>query len=274
MNRIADAFKRPGRKVIPYVTAGDPNPEASLEIIRMLDQEGACAIELGVPYSDPLADGPVIQAASSRALNQGMTLTGVLQLANEARQQGVKAPLILFSYVNPLLRFGLDELVKKAKTSGIDGMIIPDLPYEESGELRHLAEESGLCLIPLVAPTSKERVQRIASEAQGFIYCVSSLGTTGARSSFSAEVEEFLDMVKQVSKVPTAVGFGISQREHVDRFLNHTDAAVVGSALVQRIGERATSLQDVHTRERSLEEIRAFFCELVKGVGTTEANVT
>ncbi|SDW59304.1 tryptophan synthase, alpha chain [Marininema mesophilum] len=267
MNRIEAAFQQPGRKLIPYLTAGDPDRKASLEIIRMLDEEGACAIELGVPYSDPLADGPVIQEASGRALQNGMTLTGVLELARESRKVGVKAPLILFSYVNPLLRFGFRRLVLEAKACGIDGMIVPDLPYEESGELSDLAKKEGLCLIPLVAPTSKERVHRIVKEAQGFVYCVSSLGTTGTRASFSNKVEEFLDTVKEASQVPTAVGFGISEREHVDRFLNHVDAAVVGSALVRRIGEHATQLTDDRSRGLALEEIRHFFRELAEEEG-------
>ncbi|MFC4078079.1 tryptophan synthase subunit alpha [Salinithrix halophila] len=262
MNLIEQAFRRPGRKLIPFITAGDPDWETSLSLIRLLDQEDVTAIELGVPYTDPLADGPVIQAASDRALAKGMTLTGVLELARTAREEGVDTPLILFSYYNPLLRFGLSRLTRLAKESGIDGMIVPDLPFEESADLAELAEEANLCLIPLTAPTSKDRIERITAKARGFVYCVSSLGTTGTRSTFSSGVEAFLDTVKKSSPVPTAIGFGISRREHVDRFLKHADAVVVGSALVRMIEERLSRFKDPETREEALEEIRCFVRDL------------
>ncbi|OYD09711.1 tryptophan synthase subunit alpha [Paludifilum halophilum] len=263
-NRLDRAFQQDrSRRVIPFIEAGDPDFNTSLDLVKLLDGEGVSAIELGVPYSDPLADGPVIQAASERALAEGMTLPKVLQLADAARAEGVRAPLVLFSYYNPILRFGPARLVQQAEAAGIDGMIVPDLPWEESEELSRFAGERGLHLVPLVAPTSRERIRQIASRAKGFVYCVSSLGTTGVRSAFADGVEAFLDTVKQHSPVPIAVGFGISRREHVDRFMAHADAAVVGSALVRQVEERREELQDPSKRRAALDGLRLFIRDLI-----------
>ncbi|MCS1350591.1 tryptophan synthase subunit alpha [Mechercharimyces sp. CAU 1602] len=265
MSRIALSFQQVQRKVIPFITVGDPSLEISLQLIDMLEEEGACAIELGVPYSDPLADGPVIQRASTRALQAGTTLTDVLQVAEASRRRGSEIPLILFSYINPLLRYGLEQLIHEAKRSGIDGLIIPDLPYEESDELRRLTAAEGIDLIPLVAPTSKERVKKIAASAQGFVYCVSSLGITGTRSSFAVGLESFLRVVKEESSVPTAVGFGISQREQVESLLTQADAVIIGSALVREVEAQAERLLDDTTRIQALTEIRTHYRDMVGG---------
>ncbi|MDR6224493.1 tryptophan synthase subunit alpha [Desmospora profundinema] len=265
MNRIDHAFQREsrGHRLIPFITAGDPNKETTLDLIRLLDAEGVTAIELGVPYSDPLADGPVIQAASDRALAGGMTLAGVLELAREARQDGVQTPLILFTYYNPVLRWGPASLVKAAFDAGFDGFIIPDLPLEESGELDRIAQEAGLHLIPLVAPTSRERIRAIVSTRRGgFIYCVSSLGTTGMRREFADGIESFLDEVRRQSTVPVAVGFGISHPDHVKRMTEHADAAVVGSALVKRVESLGERLKQSESRPQALDEVRRFIREL------------
>ncbi|MDA8353525.1 MAG: tryptophan synthase subunit alpha [Firmicutes bacterium] len=261
--RIKKAFQEEARRrLIPFITAGDPDFETTLELVGLLDEERVTAIELGVPYSDPLADGPVIQAASARALEQGMNLPRVLELAEAARNRGVTTPLVLFSYYNPILRYGSEVLMTRAAQVGIDGMIIPDLPWEEGRELSRQAAEQGVDLIPLVAPTSRERIQRIVSDAKGFVYCVSSLGTTGVRSDFDQKVDAFLDTVREASPVPIAVGFGISRRKHVDRFLEHADAAVVGSALIRMAEQRKDALTDADRREEALEEIRQFVREL------------
>lgn len=261
--RIEAAFNSTDRRpLIPFITVGDPTAGATLDLIRLLDEEKVMAIELGVPYSDPLADGPVIQAASERARRQGITLSRVLELARTAREEGVTTPLVLFSYYNPILNYGPEALADTAQSVGLDGMIIPDLPWEESRSFSRLTEERGLDLIPLVAPTSRERIRRIVSDAQGFVYCVSSLGTTGVRQRFSEGVDEFLEVVREYSPVPMAVGFGISCSEHVHRFLRHADAAVVGSALVRLIEAKGDSLQDPDRKGEALAEIQKFIREL------------
>lgn len=258
MNRIDRAFQTSTLpRLIPFIEVGDPDLETSLELIKVLEEEGACIIELGVPYADPLADGPVIQAASQRALAQGVGLRDVFQLAKRARSEGVEIPLVLFSYYNPIFRQGPNVLVQQAKESGIDGFIVPDLPLEESDELSRLVEKEGMYLIPLVAPTSKERIHRIVTQAKGFVYAVSSLGTTGVRQSFAQGIEEFLNTLRQMSPVPVAVGFGISNRRQVDHLSNYADAAVVGSALVQQIEKLGDS-----AKEEAWKDIRSFIREL------------
>ena len=235
-NRIQQAFDRQAHPLfIPYVTAGDPHPDVTVDLLLTLEEAGADIIELGVPYSDPLADGPVIQRASNRALQHGVTLSKVLEMGREARLRGVSVPLVLFTYVNPVFRMGIEVLCRRAKAAGFDGMIVPDLPMEENGELLEAAKRHHLAFIPLVAPTSDERIERIVAGARGFVYCVSSLGTTGTRDTFSDDVIPFLRRVRALSAVPTAVGFGVSKREHVEAFAPHVDAVVVGSALVREI---------------------------------------
>lgn len=262
MNRLEKAFHQKRKYLIPFIMCGDPDMEATESFIHLLEEEGVLAIELGVPFSDPMADGPVIQAAGERALKNQVTLTKVLELAKKVRRNGCEVPLILFTYANPVYRFGMKKLVDEAAHNGFDGMIVPDLPFEESEELRNQGKERGLCVIPLVAPTSQDRVKEIVSEAQGFVYCVSSLGTTGMRKKFAGQTDQFLDTVRKFSPVPTAVGFGISEREHVKHFLSHADAVVVGSALVKKIEEQLGFLQDPAKREDGLKKLREFVRQL------------
>lgn len=259
MERIREAFQREqAPRLIPFIMAGDPDPESTVSLLQLLDREGAAAVEVGFPFSDPLADGPVIQRAASRALEQGMTLRRLWELIITARARGVRVPLILFSYYNPLLSYGLRQLVTDAKEAGFNGIIVPDLPIEESERLRELCDRLGLALIPLVAPTSRERIGRIVSRARGFVYCVSSLGTTGRRDHFSREVERFLEEVRSRSPVPTVVGFGISRGEHVRRFSRFADGVVVGSALVERIASVSEKLRRAEERQQGLDDIRRF----------------
>ncbi len=258
MNRLEQALERKAEYLIPYIVCGDPNLETTRDIIGTLAEEGVLAIEIGVPFSDPVADGPVIQAAGERALKNEVTLSRVLELGKKVRSDGIDVPLILFSYANPVFHFGMERLVYEAVEHGYDGIIVPDLPYEESVHLRKWGGEAGLSVIPLVAPTSRKRIREIVSSAQGFVYCVSSLGTTGMRREFAEQTESFLDTVRMLSPVPTAIGFGISKREHVEHFLGHADAVVVGSALVQKIGELLPSLSDPSQRENGLTELRQF----------------
>ncbi|WP_127588365.1 tryptophan synthase subunit alpha [Paenibacillus koleovorans] len=266
MNRIDAKFvelrDRKRTALIPYLTMGDPDPDTSLDIIVELEQAGADLIELGVPYSDPLADGPVIQRASERALQHRINIVDCIRIARQARDRGVQLPFILFTYYNPVLRVGLERFFELLKENDISGMIIPDLPIEEDGPVRKLSEQHGIHLIPLVAPTSNARIEKIAASASGFVYCVSSLGVTGVRSEFFAGIDEFLNTVKRSTSLPIAVGFGISNREQVEQFSKTCDGVVVGSAIVRCIENAIPLLQDQATRAQGLLQIREFVSDL------------
>ncbi|MNO25789.1 Tryptophan synthase alpha chain [compost metagenome] len=248
--------------LIPFLTVGDPDLETTLAIIAELELAGADILELGVPYSDPLADGPVIQRASARALRGEVHLRTCMETALKARQAGSHLPFILFSYYNPILQMGLDTFFAELNAHEISGLIIPDLPIEESEEMRRRSSEVGVNLIPLVAPTSSERIAKIVSGASGFIYCVSSLGVTGERSTFHADVEDFIDSVRQATDLPVAVGFGISTGEQVARFAQICDGVVVGSAIVRKIEEVIPLLDQPATRSEGLLQIREFVAQL------------
>ncbi|MFX3633475.1 MAG: tryptophan synthase subunit alpha [Candidatus Pristimantibacillus sp.] len=266
MNLIDAAFarlKEEGKTaLIPFLTMGDPDVATSIAIIQKLEEAGADMIELGVPYSDPLADGPVIQRASERALINHISIRDCMDIAEQAREAGVKLPFILFTYFNPVLQLGLEKFMELVKRKGISGLIIPDLPIEEDEEVRGLAEAAGIHLIPLVAPTSKDRVIRISRKARGFVYCVSSLGVTGVRAEFHSGIDDFLATVREATDMPIAVGFGISSREQVERFSKQCDGVVVGSAIVRKIEETLPLLADEKNREAGLSQIRDFVAQL------------
>lgn len=262
MGRIDDAFntlKQQGKKgIIPFVTAGDPDLATTERLLVELSQAGATLIELGVPFSDPMADGPVIQRASERALKNNFGLQDLLDSAARARKQ-IDTPIILFSYYNPLLQFGLKRIAQATRDAGLDGILVTDLTPEESGEFEAELRANDLNMIFLIAPTSTdERLRLVAEHASGFIYAVSRAGVTGARSSVSAEAEKLVTRMRQFSTLPIAVGFGISNAEQVRDVRRYADAVVVGSAIVaemerlidapdiaQRIGQFVTRLQDL-----------------------------
>ena len=240
MSRITATFarlrSRRERALIPYLTAGDPSLEVTRRLVLEAEARGADLIELGFPFSDPLADGPVIQRASQRALAHGVTLLGLLDLARELRQS-LRAPLILMTYVNPLLSFGLDAVTKEI-SSGFDGLIVPDLPMEEAGALERAARQAHLDLIFLVAPTSGlERIRLIARRSRGFIYAVSLLGVTGPRAGLPSDLASYLQGIRAVTDKPVSVGFGISHPEQVRALAPHADGVIVGSALVRLVEE-------------------------------------
>src|SRR5438445_5915030 len=239
MSRIEKKFaelKAGGRKAfIPYITTGDPNIETTLELVLALEKAGADLIELGVPFSDPIADGPVIQRATDRALRNGVTLQKVLKLGENIRKKS-EIPLILFSYFNPLLNHGLERLAKDAVSMGFDGVLASDLTLEESGPFVRTMRGAGLNTIFLVAPTSsEERMKRIAEASTGFLYAVSRTGVTGERQELAADLKEFLGTLRSFTTTPIAVGFGISRPEHVQAVWREADAAIVGSAIVREI---------------------------------------
>jgi tryptophan synthase alpha chain len=243
---------------IPFIVAGDPHPDVTVELALALQNAGASILELGVPYSDPLADGPIIQRAAQRALKHDMTLKKAIELVPLMRKKGLKIPIIIFTYYNPVLQLGEEYFFALARKNNVDGVLIPDLPFEESGHIRQLSEQSGLSFISLVAPTSRKRIEKIASRAQGFLYCVSSLGVTGVRDTLPNELYEFLKEVKTYSNVPVAVGFGISKSEQVQVLKEHCDGVVIGSALVQKIEQLADRLQQEETRKDALSEFQKY----------------
>lgn len=242
MSRIDVTFERLrlGRRggLVTYVTAGDPDRETSLEVLLALARAGADVLEVGVPFSDPLADGPVIQRAAERALAAGMTLRGTLDLVRDVRRQ-VDTPVVLFTYANPVVRMDANAFARTAKDAGVDGVLILDYPVEEAETLRRTMVDTGLDPIFLISPTtSDERIRKSSELGSGFLYVISRLGVTGARDDMARGANDLLARVKQQSNLPVAVGFGISRPEHVAEACRHADAAVVGSALVNVIAEQ------------------------------------
>jgi tryptophan synthase alpha chain len=251
LTRIAETFanlKVEGQKgFIPFITAGDPDLATTLKLIIELARAGSTLIELGIPFSDPMADGPVIQRASERALLHRVGVADVLRVVSDARAE-TDVPIILFSYFNPLLQFGIEKLGDESKRAGLDGILVTDLIPEEAEEFATTMRQNDMDLIFLVAPTSTDnRLKLIAERASGFIYAVSRAGVTGARDEMSAEAEKLVQRVRQYSDLPVAVGFGISKREHLLDVWRYADAAVVGSAIVSEI-EKAESPDDAVAR--------------------------
>jgi len=248
MNRISQKFKtlRKANKkaLIPFITAGDPDLRTTEELIYTLEKSGADIIELGVPFSDPSADGPVIQAASERALKNKVTLDGVLNLVSRVRKKS-QIPLLLMGYYNPLLQMGLETVAAKAAKAGVDAFLIVDLPPEESGDLRKELKKQDIALVHLLAPTSDEtRIKLAAKSATGFIYYVSLTGITGAKLNFNSAIGTQVEKIRQHTKLPIAVGFGISKPEDVKKIAPFADGVVVGSALVKLIAENSRTQKD------------------------------
>jgi tryptophan synthase alpha subunit len=233
-----------------YLTAGYPEPGATPGLARAVVEGGAEAIELGIPFSDPLADGATMQKAGIRALQGGMTAASCLGLVEELRNAGVVVPLVVMTYYNPILAYGQGGFVQDAAAAGADGIIAVDVPPEEAGELSSGCRAEGLDLIPLLAPTStEERIDLAARLASGFVYCVSVAGVTGAREALPAEVGTFLQRVRRQTELPLAVGFGISRREHVEALRGQADAAIVGSAIVELIEESPRAERETRVKE-------------------------
>ncbi len=239
--RIARTFerlrgeKKPG--LVTYITAGDPDLARTEGVLRALDRAGADVLEIGVPFSDPLADGPVIQRATERALASGTTLAGVLDMLERLRPD-VAAPFVLFSYANPIFRLGAERFADRARAAGVDGVLVLDLPIEEADEFRNLLAARGIDIILLLSPTtSNERLRQAASLGSGFLYAISRLGVTGARDRIADGAQEIVQRIRAVTDLPVALGFGISKPEHVREVGRWADAAVVGSALVAVIAE-------------------------------------
>lgn len=263
MTRIGKLFenlKREGRKgLIAYLTAGDPSPAATPELVHALVRGGADLIELGVPFSDPIADGPVIQRAGERALAAGMTLAGVLEIARQVRKTS-EVPLLLFTYLNPVVRYGLERLAKDARAAGIDGCLLTDASVEEAHEYVGAMHAQGLDTVFLAAPTSTERrLKLVAQYSTGFVYLVSRTGVTGERDSLSNAVAPLVNAMRSITDLPLAVGFGISRPEQVAQVAAQADAVVVGSAIVRVIEKHAGSPNLAREVEGFVRQLRGGF---------------
>lgn len=246
IERIQAAFQKDHPAFMPYSVLGYPNREAGMETIRQVVAAGADLLELGIPFSDPLADGPTIQAATQQALDNGITVKECLSMTKTLRAEGIDTPAVFMGYVNPMMAYGLEKFVKDAVDAGVDGLIVPDLPPEEADELGEICEAHGIALIQFLAPTSTpERIQLVTSKARGFIYLVSVTGITGARQDVASDLGAFVERVRDATDTPLAVGFGIGNGEQAKAVGDLADGVIVGSALVKRAAESPEAVHEL-----------------------------
>lgn len=235
MSNIKKAFENK-KAFIGFVTAGDPDLQVSEQIMLNMAKGGCDLIEIGIPFSDPIAEGPVIQEANLRSLSQGTTTDKVFDLTKKVSAQ-TDVPLVYMTYLNVLFKYGYDRFLQKAKDAGISGVIIPDLPYEEKDEVQSVAEHYGIDVISLIAPTSEDRIKMIAKDARGFVYTVSSLGVTGTREEIKTDLESITKAIREVTDTPVAIGFGINTPEQAKKYSHIADGIIVGSAIVKIVAE-------------------------------------
>ncbi len=235
MSNIGKAFAN-GKAFIPFITCGYPNPDTTAEVIRAAAENGADLIELGIPFSDPTAEGPVIQEANLRALKNGITTDAVFAFVRELRTD-IRIPMVFMTYANVIFSYGAEKFISRCAQVGIDGLILPDLPFEEKREFLPVCRQYGVDLISMVAPTSENRIAMIAREAEGFLYVVSSLGVTGVRSEIRTDLASIIKVIRDHTDIPCAVGFGISTPEQARKMAALSDGAIVGSAIIKLIGK-------------------------------------
>lgn len=252
MTKIADAFAA-GKAFIPFLTCGDPDLETTEKLICAMAEAGADLIELGIPFSDPTAEGPVIQDANLRALSAGTTTDKIFDMVRRVRKT-ISIPMVFMTYANVIFSYGADRFLQTAAEIGMNGIIVPDVPFEEKQEFEPLGQKYGLAQISMIAPTSHDRIRAIAEQANGFLYCVSSLGVTGTRSSITTDIGAMVKLVKEVKDIPCAVGFGISTPEQAESMCRQADGAIVGSAIVKLIAQYGRdSVQPVADYVRSMK---------------------
>ena len=256
MSNIKEAFKN-GKAFIPFITTGDPDLETTGKIVRAMAEAGADLIELGIPFSDPTAEGPVIQSANIRALAGGVTTDKIFDFVKELRKD-VKVPLVFMTYANVVFSYGIERFAAKCEEVGMDGLILPDVPFEEKEEFAPAFRAHGVDFISLIAPTSENRIAEIAKEAEGFLYVVSSLGVTGERAEICTNIGSMVEKIREVTDVPCAVGFGISTPEQAAEMAKFADGVIVGSAIVKRIGEHGRDAAPV---------VGAFVGEMKQAIG-------
>lgn len=238
MSRIAEVFSK-GKAFIPFITAGDPDLSITEILIPAMAEAGADLIEIGIPFSDPVAEGIVIQEADMRALSAGTTTDRIFESVKRIRMK-TNVPLAFMTYLNPVFVYGSERFIKNAAECGVDALIVPDLPYEEKEELKPYCNQYGIDLISLIAPTSKERIKTIAAEAEGFVYCVSSMGVTGVRTEIKTNIGNMISLVKETKDIPCAIGFGISTPEQAKEMSQYADGVIVGSAIVKLAAKYGT----------------------------------
>lgn len=253
MTRIARAFEG-GKAFIPFITCGDPSLETTEQLVYAMERAGADIIELGIPFSDPTAEGPVIQAANVRALSAGTTPAAIFAMVRRIRTRS-QVPLVFMTYCNVVYSRGVEAFCQEAADAGIDGLILADLPFEEKEEFEGPCDAAGIDLISMVAPTSNERIAAIAQGARGFLYCVSSLGVTGVRSAITTDIGAMVKMAKEAADIPCAVGFGISTPDQAHAMARVSDGAIVGSAIVKLIAEHGEAcVEPVEAYVRAMKE--------------------
>lgn len=239
MNRLDRVFSQ-GKAFIPFITAGDPSLETTEQLVYKMAEAGADLIELGIPFSDPTAEGPVIQAANQRSLTAGTTTDGIFSMLRRIRKS-CDVPIAFMTYINPVFSYGSERFMTNCKECGADAVIVPDLPFEEKDELLPFCKKYGIALISMIAPTSGDRIRKIASEAEGFIYCVSSTGVTGIRKQICKDAEMMIRSIKEARDIPCAVGFGISTPEQAAQVAAYADGVIIGSAIVDIVGRYGTA---------------------------------
>lgn len=235
MNRIEQVFENE-KAFIPFITAGDPDLETTKELLTAMQEAGADLIEIGIPFSDPVAEGPVIQEADLRALKSGTTTDKIFDMVMSVSGQ-LEVPIVFMTYINPVYVYGVEKFAKRAKECGVSGIIVPDVPFEEKEEIQSVFSRYDVTVISMIAPTSSDRVRMIAKEAEGFVYCVSSMGVTGVRAEINTGIADLIQKVKEVKEIPCAVGFGISTPEQAKEMAAVSDGAIVGSAIVKIVAK-------------------------------------
>lgn len=262
MSKVAQAFAQ-GKALIPFITCGDPSLEITEQLIEAMVQEGASLIELGIPFSDPTAEGPVIQAASLRALQEGVTTDKIFDMVRRVRQKS-DVPLAFMTYANVVFSYGTERFLSVAQQLGIDALILPDVPFEEKGDFASACAAHNIDLISLIAPTSHQRIASIAKDATGFVYCVSSLGVTGERSYITTDVGAMVQQVKQAKNIPCAIGFGISTPQQAAQMAAKADGVIVGSAIVKLCGQYG---------KKCVEPVRQFVRQLRQAVDAVSVEI-
>lgn len=257
MSKIKQAFAD-GKAFIAFLTAGDPTADKTVEYILAMEEAGADLVEIGIPFSDPTAEGVVIQDANIRALSAGMTTEGVFDIVRRVREKS-QIPLVFLTYINPVYHYGYEAFFERCRQLGVDGIILPDMPYEEKDELSDAAAAHGVDVISLIAPTSEQRIQKIAKEAAGFIYVVSSMGVTGMRGEIRTDLASILASIREVTEVPAAIGFGINTPQQAAQMAQIADGAIVGSAIVKMIERYGTEAKEplmeyVRTMKRAVSQ--------------------
>lgn len=255
MNRIEQVFENE-KAFIPFITAGDPDLETTKELLTAMQEAGADLIEIGIPFSDPVAEGPVIQEADLRALESGTTTDKIFDMVMSVSGQ-LEVPIVFMTYINPVYVYGVEKFAKRAKECGVSGIIVPDVPFEEKEEIQSVFSRYDVTVISMIAPTSSDRVRMIAKEAEGFVYCVSSMGVTGVRAEINTGIADLIQKVKEVKEIPCAVGFGISTPEQAKEMAAVSDGAIVGSAIVKIVAKYG---------DKSVPYVKQYVSEMKKAV--------